>query len=156
MVVALTLSHIQKTSEESENHVTLDFYASWCVHCVQKGGNDKPEKLHSTPVERREDCPVDKDELGSSTWNLLHTMSVTYPAKPTGEQKKDMADFLNTLSRVLSVYRLPFNSYLLFASFRPTRVISVRRISSKISRRTRRSWRAGRNWLDGCASSTTE
>ena len=69
-------------------------------------GTEKPEEPSSvtTPVERRKDCPLDKDELGRSTWNLLHTMSVTYPTKPTGEQKKDMADFLNTLSRVFLYY----------------------------------------------------
>jgi hypothetical protein len=30
-----------------------------------------------------EGCPVDKDELGSSTWNLLHTLAAYYPDEPT-------------------------------------------------------------------------
>lgn len=82
---------------------------------LKKGGSEgaeKPGEPHAmaTPVERRKDCPLDKDELGSSTWNLLHTMSVTYPEKPTSEHKKDMADFLNTLSRVLLSCRHLFAS----------------------------------------------
>uniref|UniRef100_A0A7S3K308 Sulfhydryl oxidase n=1 Tax=Aureoumbra lagunensis TaxID=44058 RepID=A0A7S3K308_9STRA len=33
------------------------------------------------------ECPVDRDELGRSTWNLLHTTAAYYPEKATeGEQ----------------------------------------------------------------------
>uniref|UniRef100_A0A914L6J4 Sulfhydryl oxidase n=2 Tax=Meloidogyne incognita TaxID=6306 RepID=A0A914L6J4_MELIC len=48
---------------------------------------------------RREDCPLDKDQLGRSTWNLLHTMSVYYPDDPTEKEKQNTKDFLSSLSR---------------------------------------------------------
>lgn len=44
-------------------------------------------------------CPLDKDELGQSTWNLLHTMAATYPDKPTEVQKQDVKSFFGILSR---------------------------------------------------------
>ena len=51
-------------------------------------------------VERRKDCPVDKDELGRSTWNLLHTMAAYYPEKPNNQEKKDMNDTIHWISKV--------------------------------------------------------
>lgn len=44
-------------------------------------------------------CPVDKDELGTSTWNLLHTMAAVYPEKPTELQKNDIKTFYRIMSR---------------------------------------------------------
>lgn len=44
-------------------------------------------------------CPLDKDELGRSTWNLLHTMAATYPEKPSTTQSADIVSFFNVLSR---------------------------------------------------------
>ena len=48
---------------------------------------------------RRRDCPVDKDQLGRSTWDLLHTISVYYPDKPTEQEKRDVQDMLASLSK---------------------------------------------------------
>lgn len=44
-------------------------------------------------------CPVDKDELGISTWKLLHTMAAVYPKKPTKSQKDDIKTFFGIMSR---------------------------------------------------------
>lgn len=43
-------------------------------------------------------CPVDKDELGRSTWSLLHTMAAQYPDKPTSGQKQQVVQFIDILS----------------------------------------------------------
>lgn len=47
----------------------------------------------------RDDCPLDKDELGKSTWGFLHTMAAKYPDKPTPTQKKDMCQFFTLFSK---------------------------------------------------------
>uniref|UniRef100_A0A915DZJ8 Sulfhydryl oxidase n=1 Tax=Ditylenchus dipsaci TaxID=166011 RepID=A0A915DZJ8_9BILA len=52
-----------------------------------------------TPVVKRSDCPVNKDELGRSTWNLLHTIAAVFPDRPTDTQKKDVVDTLTSLSK---------------------------------------------------------
>lgn len=63
-----------------------------------ESANVKTESAH---VKRgRSDCPVDKDELGRSTWNLLHTMSVYYPEEPSGEERETMSRTLDCLSKV--------------------------------------------------------
>jgi FAD-linked sulfhydryl oxidase len=62
-----------------------------------------PKPVHSEEQAsswRRKDCPVDKDQLGRSTWNLLHTMTVYYPEKPTVEEKQAMKCTVESLSKV--------------------------------------------------------
>lgn len=44
-------------------------------------------------------CPLDKDELGRSTWKLLHTMAAVYPEKPTESQKQDIKSLFGIMSR---------------------------------------------------------
>ncbi|KAJ8931239.1 hypothetical protein NQ314_015883 [Rhamnusium bicolor] len=48
---------------------------------------------------RRDDCPLDKDELGNKTWGLLHTMAAKYPEKPSKEDKCDMQTFFTVKNR---------------------------------------------------------
>jgi FAD-linked sulfhydryl oxidase len=62
-----------------------------------------PKPVHTEEEEsssRRKDCPVDKDTLGRSTWNLLHTMTVYYPEKPTVDEKQAMKNTVESLSKV--------------------------------------------------------
>ncbi|KAG7197386.1 hypothetical protein KM043_018492 [Ampulex compressa] len=47
----------------------------------------------------RENCPLDKDELGSKTWAFLHTMAAYYPDRPNEEQKTDMKKFFYIFSK---------------------------------------------------------
>lgn len=46
------------------------------------------------------DCPLDKNELGRSSWGLLHTMAAHYPDSPTDQNKSDVKVFFDTLSRL--------------------------------------------------------
>jgi FAD-linked sulfhydryl oxidase len=43
-------------------------------------------------------CPVDKNALGASTWNLMHTMAANYPEQPTVEQQSQMTALIEGLS----------------------------------------------------------
>lgn len=47
----------------------------------------------------REDCPLDKDELGRKSWGLLHTMAAKYPDYPTDTDKRDMTTFFNLFAK---------------------------------------------------------
>jgi len=47
----------------------------------------------------RDDCPVDREELGQATWTFLHTMAAYYPEHPTSKQRYEMAQFVSTFSK---------------------------------------------------------
>ncbi|EPS45889.1 hypothetical protein H072_152 [Dactylellina haptotyla CBS 200.50] len=67
------------------------------------GGKSKSTPLSavvSPPPQERTDCPPDVEQLGRSTWTLLHSITATYPTSPTPSQKSDMQSFLSILSRV--------------------------------------------------------
>ena len=43
-------------------------------------------------------CPLDRNELGRSAWDLLHTMVANYPDAPTEKQQKQMTAFFEALA----------------------------------------------------------
>ncbi|OQE37418.1 hypothetical protein PENCOP_c010G02515 [Penicillium coprophilum] len=50
--------------------------------------------------ERPSDCPPDVEELGRSTWTLLHSMAATYPEKADTEHQANMSGFLKFFSKL--------------------------------------------------------
>jgi FAD-linked sulfhydryl oxidase len=45
-------------------------------------------------------CPVHRELLGTSTWNLLHTLAANFPEHPNTYQKEEMAQFVTILSKI--------------------------------------------------------
>jgi len=45
-------------------------------------------------------CPPDRGELGSATWNFLHSVAAYFPAKPTPDQQDDATQLINIVSRL--------------------------------------------------------
>ncbi|KAI5287466.1 hypothetical protein KEM54_005981 [Ascosphaera aggregata] len=46
------------------------------------------------------DCPADVEQLGRSSWTLLHTMAANYPDVATSEQQSDMRNFLHFFTKL--------------------------------------------------------
>jgi FAD-linked sulfhydryl oxidase len=46
------------------------------------------------------DCPPDVEELGRSSWTLLHSITATYPVQPTPQLQSETKTFLNIFSKI--------------------------------------------------------
>ncbi|CAG8085109.1 unnamed protein product [Penicillium olsonii] len=53
-----------------------------------------------SPSELPSDCPPDVEQLGRSTWTLLHSMAATYPEKASTEHQNNMQGFLKFFSKL--------------------------------------------------------
>lgn len=54
----------------------------------------------SVNIQDQNQCPLDKNELGRSTWNLLHTMAAYYPEDPSDEMKQAAVAFIESLAKL--------------------------------------------------------
>ncbi|KAF2853679.1 mitochondrial FAD-linked sulfhydryl oxidase ERV1 [Plenodomus tracheiphilus IPT5] len=46
------------------------------------------------------DCPPDVEALGRSSWTLLHSITATYPVKPTPQLQNETKGFLSTFGKL--------------------------------------------------------
>ncbi|XP_038223494.1 FAD-linked sulfhydryl oxidase ALR [Zerene cesonia] len=75
-------------------------FKSWTKKNKSKATpSSKPEEPAAPPPTKAKECPLDKEELGTSTWGFLHTMASYYPEKPTKSQADDMTKFFNIFSQ---------------------------------------------------------
>ena len=47
-----------------------------------------------------QECPLDKDELGHSTWKLLHTLAAYYPDQPTEQDRTSARQLMEGLAHL--------------------------------------------------------
>lgn len=47
-----------------------------------------------------DDCPPDVEQLGRSTWTLLHSIAATYPNNPSADQKNHLMNFMTSFSHL--------------------------------------------------------
>ncbi|KAK7992304.1 hypothetical protein PG996_012684 [Apiospora saccharicola] len=66
------------------------------------GGAAATANNTSTPAipNPRAECPPDVEELGRSTWTLLHSIAATYPSAPSTNEQTDLRSFMGTFSRL--------------------------------------------------------
>ncbi|KAK0307270.1 Flavin-linked sulfhydryl oxidase of the mitochondrial IMS [Friedmanniomyces endolithicus] len=60
----------------------------------------KPTAAVASPTPSVAACPPDVEELGRSSWTLLHAMTANYPEKPTGTQQSETKQFINLFGKM--------------------------------------------------------
>lgn len=53
---------------------------------------------HYLPIKLASNCPLDREELGRSTWDLIHTVAAYYPDMPTDTDKENARNFVTSLA----------------------------------------------------------
>ncbi|KAF2770439.1 hypothetical protein EJ03DRAFT_388868 [Teratosphaeria nubilosa] len=82
-------------------------FASWAAMTKQQTSNSSPTIATTTPpaaatssLQPPPDCPPDVEQLGRSTWTLLHTMTANYPTHPTPTQQSETKQFLTLFGKM--------------------------------------------------------
>lgn len=75
----------------------------------------------SSSQDQTSDCPPNTEELGRSTWTLLHSLTATYPSHATQSQQTEMRTFLSLFSRLYPcwVCAEDFQAWMAESSNRP-------------------------------------
>ncbi|KAL2127890.1 hypothetical protein VTI74DRAFT_10019 [Chaetomium olivicolor] len=69
-------------------------FASWAAQTKSS------LKASAAPAQPPKDCPPDVEQLGRSTWTLLHSIAATYPPTPTHKEQSDLKSFMRLFSKL--------------------------------------------------------
>ncbi|KAH8819705.1 ERV/ALR sulfhydryl oxidase domain-containing protein [Xylogone sp. PMI_703] len=68
-------------------------FASWAAQAKQT------TKGTSTAIPPK-DCPPDVEQLGRASWTLLHSISASYPERPTLEEQSNVKQFMGLFGKL--------------------------------------------------------
>ena len=57
----------------------------------------KTKEVNNTTGNQLE-CPCDREDLGNSTWKLIHSIAANFPTDPTSTDKSEASRFISSLA----------------------------------------------------------
>lgn len=73
---------------------------SWKSMLKQHDGNAKSTALSTTAISQPAECPPDVEQLGRSSWTLLHSITAQYPERPSITQQVETKQFLGLFGKM--------------------------------------------------------
>ncbi|KAF2227882.1 putative FAD dependent sulfhydryl oxidase Erv1 [Elsinoe ampelina] len=67
---------------------------------AQKSTAKPPATTAASIPQLPDDCPPDVEQLGRSSWTLLHTIAASYPERPTLTQQGDARQFVSLFGKL--------------------------------------------------------
>ena len=58
-----------------------------------------PPSVAAASLEPPPDCPPDVEQLGRSTWTFLHSLTATYPERPSPTQQQETKQFISLFGK---------------------------------------------------------
>nr|OQO21163.1 hypothetical protein B0A51_10906 [Rachicladosporium sp. CCFEE 5018] len=82
--------------------------ASWMAMARSSPSGGKPTNIATTvppaqatsSLDIPSDCPPDVEQLGRSTWTLLHSLTANYPERPCLTQQSDTRQFMSLFGKM--------------------------------------------------------
>lgn len=62
--------------------------------------NTTPPAGATSSLSLPDDCPPDVEQLGRSTWTLLHSMTANYPERPSMTQQMETKQFISLFGKM--------------------------------------------------------
>lgn len=58
------------------------------------------KSITKKPAALPKDCPPDVEQLGRSSWTLLHSITATYPENPTSTDQSNVKQFMGLIGKL--------------------------------------------------------
>nr|POE96539.1 mitochondrial fad-linked sulfhydryl oxidase erv1 [Quercus suber] len=90
-------------AEHSRRCRTCTSVSSWQAMIAQHDGkksSSKPTQGSTTIPTQPADCPPDVEQLGRSSWTLLHSITAQYPERPSFSKQIETKQFLGLFGKM--------------------------------------------------------
>jgi FAD-linked sulfhydryl oxidase len=67
-------------------------------HAKSEAASESHHQHHDTDKSSLSQCPIDREELGKSTWNLLHTIAANLPEEMSVQDQIGLIQLMDSLS----------------------------------------------------------